>query len=69
MKINMGKTEAIACRTKSGKKCLNIKIGNGDIGEVSVICYLGIKITRDGRCNTDIRSRIRQAKKAFDKIP
>ena len=27
------------------------------------------KITRDGRCNADIRSRIRQAKKSFAELP
>ena len=49
MKINIGKTKAIACRTKSGKKRLNIKIGNEKVGEISEFCYIGSKITRDSR--------------------
>ena len=69
MKINIGKTKAIACRTKSGNKRLNIKIGNENEGEISEFCYLGNKITRNSRCNADIRSRIGQAKKVFATIP
>ena len=46
----------------------NIKIDNGKIGEISEFCCLGGKITRDGRCNANIRSKIGQAKKAFPKI-
>ena len=48
---------------------MNIKIGNEKIGWISEFCYLGSKITRDSRCNADIRSTKRQAKKAFAKIP
>ena len=40
MKINIGKIRVIACRTKSGKKQLNIKIGNEKIGGISEFCYL-----------------------------
>ena len=58
MKINIGKTKAIACRTKSGKKRLNIEIGDAIIRKISEFCYLGNKITRDGCCNTDVRFRI-----------
>ena len=67
IKINIGKTKSIACSTKSGNKRFNIKIGNGKIGKISELCYLGSKITRDGCCSADMRSRIGQAKKAFDK--
>ena len=68
-KINIGKTKPIACRTKSGKKPLNIKIDNKKIGEISELCYLGSRITRDCLFNADIRSRIGQAKKASAKRP
>ena len=67
--MNIGKTKVIACRKNPGKRCLNIKIGSEKIGEIYEFCYLGSKITRDGRCNADIRSRIAQAKKAFAKLP
>ena len=39
MKINIRKTKVIACKTKSGKKRLNIKIGNEKIEEISDFCY------------------------------
>ena len=68
MKINIGKTTVMACRTKSAKKRLNIKIDNGEIGESNEFCYLRRKIKKDSRCNADIRSRIGQAKKTFAKI-
>ena len=68
MKINIGITKMIACRTKSGKKRLKVKKGNGKMKEISEFCYLECKITGDGRCSTDIRSRIGQAV-VFAKIP
>ena len=67
MKINIGKTNVIACRTRSGKKRLNIKIGNGNIGEISEFCYLGSKIRRDGRCNADIRSNYGKLRRSLQK--
>ena len=54
MKINIGKTEVITCRTKPGKKRLNIKIGNEKIREIDEYYYSRSKIIRDGRCNEDI---------------
>ena len=65
MKVNRGKTKAIACR----KKRLNIKTGNEKIGKINEFCYLGSKITRDGRFNAGNCSRIGQAKIAFAKTP
>ena len=65
MKINIEKTAVIACRTKSGKKRLEIKMSNEKVGNISEFCYLRSKITRNDRCNADVLSRIRQAKKAF----
>ena len=35
---------------------MSIKIGNEEIGEISEFCYLGSEITRDGRCDADIRT-------------
>ena len=48
---------------------MNIETGNTKIGEISEFCYLGSEITRDGRYNIDIRSRMGQAEKAFAKFP
>ena len=42
IKINIGTTEVIVFRTKSGTKRLNVQIANGKIGgEVSEFCYSG----------------------------
>ena len=65
----MGRIKVIACRIKSGKKRFNFQIDNEKIGEISEFCYLGSRITRDGRCNSNNRSRIGQAKIPFAKIP
>ena len=46
MKINMLKTKIIACRTKLGKKRLNVQIGDEKIREISEFCYIESKITR-----------------------
>ena len=56
MKSDMGKNNAIACRTKSGKRQLNVKIVIKNIGAIREFCYSGSKITRDGLCNADIHS-------------
>ena len=63
MKINIRKTKLVACKTKSGKKRLNIKIDKEKIGDISEFCYLGSKIPRDGRY------RIGKAKRAFATLP
>ena len=69
MGINIKKSNVIACRADSGKKRLNVQVGNENIGEISKFCYLGSKIKKDGRCSVNVRSRIGQAKIAFAKIP
>ena len=40
MKINIGKTKAIVCRTKLEKKRLRIKISNKKIENISEFCLL-----------------------------
>ena len=51
------------------KEAIAIKINNEKIGAISEFLYSGSKITRDGRCNADIRSRIGQAMKVFANLP
>jgi ribosome-interacting GTPase 1 len=49
MKINRNKTKVMVCGRKiSGK--MNIVLGNQILGEVEEFCYLGSKITKDGKC-------------------
>jgi hypothetical protein len=64
MKINRNKTKVMVCGRKiSGK--MNVVLGNQTLGEVEEFCYLGSKITKDGMCQKEIRSRIAQTKKTF----
>ena len=55
MKIKIGKIKSIACRTKSGKKRLDVQIGNEKIEKISEFCYLESKMTNDVCCNGDAR--------------
>ena len=64
MKINKGKTKVMVCN-RCEHKDLDVKIGKEKIQEVSEFCYLGSKITKDGRSKKDIVCRIAQAKIAF----
>ena len=45
---------------------LSIKIAGEEVEEVKEFCYLGSKITKDGRCRNDIKSRLAQGRKAFE---
>ena len=67
IKINVGKIKVITSSTNSGKKRLNIKIGNEKIREISEFCYLGSKIKRDNRFNPNIGFRIGQLRKRLPK--
>jgi hypothetical protein len=42
-----------------------MRLRNEELQEVDEFCYLGSKITKDGRSIKEIKSRITQAKRAF----
>jgi hypothetical protein len=44
---------------------ITIKLGYHEVAHVEEFCYLGSRITNDGRSKKDIVSRRAQAKKAF----
>jgi hypothetical protein len=44
---------------------INIKLGHHKVAQVEEFCYLGSRITSNGRSKKDIASRIAQVKKAF----
>ena len=68
MRINKSKTKVMVCN-RCEHKNLDIKIGTEKIQEVEEFCYLGSKITKDGRSKRDIKCRIAQAKIAlYEKI-
>lgn len=63
MKINIKKTKVMRVAREVGT--VNIKINNTMIEQVRSFKYLGHTIAEDGRCETEIKCRIAQAKEAF----
>ena len=65
MNINKSKTRVMECsRIKSGD-AERIRLGNERLKVVEDFCYLGSKITADGRSREDIKWRLAIVKKAF----
>ena len=63
MKINIKKTKVMRVSKSVGK--VNIFINGIKIEQVKSFKYLGHTMTEDGRCETEIKCRIAQAKEAF----
>jgi hypothetical protein len=63
MKINIKKTKVM--RVSRGGGDINITINGAKVEQVKSFKYLGHTITDDGRCETEIKCRIAQAKEAF----
>jgi hypothetical protein len=63
MKINIKKTKVM--RVSRGGGDINITINGAKVEQVKCFKYLGHTITDDGRCETEIKCRIAQAKQAF----
>ena len=66
MKINVQKTKTMAVRWNGGG-VVNITIDGQRIEQVESFKYLGSIISEDGRCLTDVKTRIALAKDAFNK--
>ena len=66
MKINVKKTKVMVISRKGGG-AVKITLNGERIEQVAKFCYLGAWITEDGRCDTEIRSRIALAKAAFNR--
>ncbi|XP_068085972.1 uncharacterized protein [Anabrus simplex] len=62
MKINKSKTKVMECSRKKSGEAGNTRLRNGVLKEY---CYLGSKITNDGRSKEDIKCRLTQARKSF----
>src|ERR1043165_4914434 len=63
MKINIKKTKVMRVSREGGD--VNITINGTKLEQVKSFKYLGHTITDDGRCETEIKCRIAQAKEAF----
>ena len=66
MKIIVKKTKVMVISRKGGG-VVKITLNGERIEQVAKFCYLGAWITEDGRCDTEIRSRIALAKAAFNR--
>ena len=64
LKINTKKTKIIVCSRREEVKT-NIKIRKQKLVEVDEFCYLGSRITSDGRGKIEIITRIAQTKRTF----
>ena len=63
MKINIKKTKVMRV-SREGEE-VNITINGAKLEQVKSFKYLGHTLTDDGRCETEIKCRIAQAKEAF----
>lgn len=64
MKINMKKTKTMRISRK-GNEQLRITLNGVQLENVTSMKYLGVIITSDGRCRSEILARIAMAKNAF----
>ncbi|XKL63252.1 hypothetical protein PGB90_005616 [Kerria lacca] len=62
MKISKSETK-VQVVSRGEHKTLDVRVGGEEIKEVEEFKYLGSLITRDGRSQKEIRSRIEQAKR------
>src|SRR6218665_515638 len=65
MKVNIKKTKVVKVSRK-GEGLINITIDGEILEQVERFRYLGALITSDGRCETEIKTRIGMAKNAFN---
>ena len=68
LSINIKKTEVMVITKEEIPPRTNIRIGTERIKQTECFNYLGCTITRDGRCEAEIKKRISLAKCAFSKI-
>lgn len=66
--INVEKTEILVISKKAQVPICNVRVNGEIVKQVRRCCYLGSSITEDGRCNEEIKRRICEAKKVFQKM-
>ena len=65
LSLNLKKTETMVVTRKKTTPGCNISVEGKKLKQVDTFKYLGTMITSDGKCNTEIKCRITQAKTAF----
>jgi hypothetical protein len=68
LSLNKKKTEAMVTSKKETDIKSRIKVEGTFLKQVTSFKYPGTIITSDGRCNTEMRSRIGQAKSVLNKM-
>ena len=66
--INVEKTEVMVISKKAQVPRCNVRVNGKTVKQVRRFCYLGSYITEDGRCIEEIKRRICEAKKTFQKM-
>ena len=68
LKSNIRKTEVMGLTKRAEQLPVNIRLRDTAMKQVSSFKYLGSIIHEDGKCDTDIKSRIGMSKAAFGQI-
>ena len=66
--LNIKKTEIMLVSRKTPNPTCNIKINDTTLKQVQHFKYLGTIISSDGKCQTEVKNRISQAKTTFHKM-
>ena len=66
--LNRGKTEVMVVSKKRVNPGCRVTVDGEQLRQVTKFKYLGTMLTSDGRCTTEIKSRIAQAKAVFQKM-
>ena len=68
LSLNAKKTETMVISKKTVIPQCKVNVNGSELKQVYKFKYLGAYITSDGRCNTEVKSRIAQAKTVFNKM-
>ena len=68
LSLNSRKTETMVVSRKTLNPTCNIKINGTTLRQTQQFKYLGTIISSDGKCHTEVKSRISQAKMTFHKM-
>ena len=68
LRINIGKTEVMGVTKRRERLPVNITLAGESLKQVETFRYLGSVLSEDGRCESEIRTRIGMAKANFGKM-
>ena len=66
--LGQGKTEVMGITKRAQDLIVNIGMDGRRITQVQSYKYLGVMVTKDGRCVEEVRKRIGMAKSSFDNM-